>query len=244
MHTQFSKLCQETTLYKAWNYVKSKGSAGGIDGVTIETFNKDKIRQIKIIQEELKNGTWKPQPYLQIAIPKRKDPSENRILGMAVVKDKIIQQAIRQVIEPRFERIFLSNSYAYRPGKGALKTIRYIVKQCDNNEYHYALRLDIDNFFDEIDHDILKKRLTAIGIEDEIIRLVKLMESIGTRMNYSVFECMLAEIQYKNMCKRLTKLVIKKEDWINIYPLCTECYARIEYIPPIKKKEPIKIAIV
>ena len=167
------------TLYKAWNYVKSKGSAGGIDGMTIETFNKDKIHQIKQIQEELKNGTWKPQPYLLITIPKSKDPSEKRILGMAVVKDKIIQQAIRQIIEPRFERIFLSNSYAYRPGKGALKTIRYVVKQCGNNEYQYALRLDIDNFFDEIDHDILRKRLTAIGIEDEIIRLVMLCVKMG-----------------------------------------------------------------
>lgn len=179
MQSQFSKLCQEATLYKAWNYVKSKGSAGGIDGVTIEEFNKEKIHQIKQIQEELRNGTWKPQPYLQIAIPKRKDPSEKRILGMAVVKDKIIQQAIRQIIEPRFERIFLSNSYAYRPGKGALKTIRYIIKQCGNRDYQFALRLDIDNFFDEIDHDILRKRLTAIGIEDEIIRLIMLSVKMG-----------------------------------------------------------------
>lgn len=107
----------------------------------------------------MKAGTWKPQPYLQIEIPKRKDPSEKRTLGMAVVKDKIVQQAIRQIIEPRFERMFLSNSYAYRPGKGALKTIRYIVKQCGNKEYQYALRLDVDNFFDEIDHTILQNRL-------------------------------------------------------------------------------------
>ena len=73
MYTQFAKLCQEATLYKAWNEVKSKGSAGGIDGVSIEEFNKDKIHQIRIIQEELKKGTWKPLPYLQIEIPKRKD---------------------------------------------------------------------------------------------------------------------------------------------------------------------------
>lgn len=179
MYTQFAKLCQEATLYKAWNEVKSKGSAGGIDGVSIDEFNKDKIHQIRIIQEELKKGTWKPQPYLQIEIPKRKDPSEKRILGMAVVKDKIVQQAIRQIIEPRFERLFLPNSYAYRPGRSALKTIRYIVKQCGNNEYQYALRLDVDNFFDEIDHTILQNRLTATGIEDELIRLIMLSVKMG-----------------------------------------------------------------
>ena len=114
MHNQFTTLCQEATLYKAWKDVKSKGSAGGIDGITIEGFDKVKVHQIKQIQEELKNGTWKPQPYLQIAIPKNKNPKEKRVLGMAAIKDKIVQQAIRLIIEPRFERLFLPNSYAYR----------------------------------------------------------------------------------------------------------------------------------
>ena len=70
------------------------------------------------------------------------------------------------------------------------------------------------------------------------------IESLGTRMNFSVFECMLTDIQYTSMCKHLAKIVVRREDWVNIYPLCTECYARIEYIPPVKKKEPVKIAVV
>ena len=78
MFTQFSYLCRETTLYKAWNYVKSKGSAGGIDGVSIDEFNKGKFRQIKQIQEELKSGTWKPQPYLEIEVAKTKNLDEIR----------------------------------------------------------------------------------------------------------------------------------------------------------------------
>ena len=75
-------------------------------------------------------------------------------------------------------------------------------------------------------------------------KVVKVLEAIGTRMNFSVFECLLTDIQYRNMCKQLEKIVIRREDWVNIYPLCTECYARIEYIPPIKKKEPAKIAVI
>ena len=151
MPTQFNTLCQEATLYDAWHTVKSKGSAGGIDGVTIQEFNQDKIKQIKLLQEELQSGTWKPQPYLQISIPKTKDPNETRTLGMAVVRDKIVQQAIRKIIEPRFEKLFLPNSFAYRPGKGALKTIKYIVKQCGTKDYLYALRLDVDNYFEGTD---------------------------------------------------------------------------------------------
>ena len=179
MFSQFKYLCREATLYHAWNYVKSKGSAGGIDGVSIEEFNKGKYKQIHQIQEELKNGSWKPQPYLQISIPKSKDPKEKRILGMAAVKDKVIQQAIRLTIEPRLERIFLTNSYAYRPGKSALKAIRNIVRLCGNTDFQYALKLDVDNFFDEIDHSILQKRLVAIGIEDEIVRLIMLSVKMG-----------------------------------------------------------------
>ena len=75
-------------------------------------------------------------------------------------------------------------------------------------------------------------------------QVVKIMEAIGTRMNYSVFECMLTDVQYNQMCTKLKKIVVRKEDWINIYPLCRECYARIQYIPDIKTKIPIKIAVV
>lgn len=51
-------------------------------------------------------------------------------------------------------------------------------------------------------------------------------------------------VSIHSMCKRLAKIVVRREDWVNIYPICTECYARIEYIPPVKKKEPVKIAVV
>ena len=179
MPIQFQTLCLESTLNAAWNTVKSKGSAGGIDGVTIEEFTKDKVNQLTELREQLLTQTWKPQPYLQFAVPKRKDPNEKRTLGMAVVRDKIVQQAIRKIIEPRFERLFLPNSYAYRPGKGALKTIKFLVKQCGNKDLKYALRLDVDNFFDEIDHSILQQRLTAIGVEAELIRLIMLSIKIG-----------------------------------------------------------------
>ena len=62
-------------------------------------------------------------------------------------------------------------------------------------------------------------------------KVVKLLESIGHRMNYSVFECMLTDIQYRNMRERLARVALPKDDKINIYPLCAECYARIHYLP-------------
>lgn len=169
MPTQFTTLCQETTLYNAWNIVKEKGAAGGIDGVTIQEFEKDKRRQISKLVEELTNKAWKPFPYLEIEIAKDKTPEEKRKLGMTAIRDKIVQLAIKSIIEPRYDRIFVGNSYGYRPGKGATKAIRRVLQECKNKKYKYVLRLDIDNFFDTIDHFLLRRRLVATGTEEEIV---------------------------------------------------------------------------
>ncbi len=75
-------------------------------------------------------------------------------------------------------------------------------------------------------------------------KVVKIMESIGTRMNLSVFECMLTEKQYQTMVNHLEKIVVPGEDRINIYPLCTECFARIQYIPGFKLKPSPKITVI
>lgn len=179
MPTQFNALCQIPRLHLAWNTVKAKGSVGGIDGISIDAFEKDKRRQIPKLAEELKTGTWKPQPYLEIEVAKTKNPEEMRKLGMTAIRDKIVQHAIKSIIEPRYEKIFYGNSYGYRPGKGATKAIRRVLQECNNKKIKYVLRLDIDNFFDSIDHDILRNRLIATGTEPELVRLIMLCLQMG-----------------------------------------------------------------
>lgn len=75
-------------------------------------------------------------------------------------------------------------------------------------------------------------------------RVVKLLESVGTRMNYSVFECMLTDVQFRKMIDGLAKNVVRGADWVNVYPICVECYSHIRYIPDTKQKEPVKIVVV
>lgn len=107
MSSQFATLCQETTLYNAWNIVKEKGAMGGIDGVTIQEFERDKRRLISRIVEELTNKTWKPYPYLEIEITKDKSQDEKRKIGMTAIRNKIVQLAIKGIIEPRYNRLFV-----------------------------------------------------------------------------------------------------------------------------------------
>ena len=179
MPAQLNALCQIPRLHLAWNTVKAKGSVGGIDGISIDAFEKDKRRQIPKLAEELKTGTWKPQPYLEIEVAKTKNPEEMRKLGMTAIRDKIVQHAIKSIIEPRYERMFYGNSYGYRPGKGATKAIRRVLQECNNKKMKFVLRLDIDNFFDTIDHEILRNRLIATGTEPELVRLIMLCLQMG-----------------------------------------------------------------
>jgi len=146
---------------------------------TIIEFEHDKRKEIPKLAEELKAGTWKPQPYMEIEVAKTKNPDEIRKLGMTAIRDKIVQHAIKSIIEPRYEKIFLGNSYGYRSGKGATKAIRRVLAECHKPQYKFVLRLDIDNFFDTIDHEILQKRLIATGTEAEIVRLIMLCVQMG-----------------------------------------------------------------
>ncbi len=179
MAKQIDILCSETTLYNAWNIVREKGAAGGIDGISIHEFEKNKRKQIAKLADELTNKTWKPYPYLEIEIAKDKSPEEKRKLGMSAIRDKIVQLAIKSIIEPRYDRIFVGNSYGYRPGKGATKAIRRVLQECKNKKYKYVLRLDIDNFFDSIDHFLLRRRLVGTGTEEEIVRFIMLCMQMG-----------------------------------------------------------------
>lgn len=173
----FEILCQNNNLLNAWKIIKQKGSSGGIDGISISLFEDKLDVYIKNLQQELIEKRWQPQPYLKISIPKKQN--ERRILGLLCIKDKIVQQAIKQIVESKFEKIFVGNSYGYRYGKGHTKAVRFARFCCQNKMYPYVLRLDIDNYFDTIDHEILFKRVYPLINDDEIFRLIQLCVKMG-----------------------------------------------------------------
>ena len=177
MATLFDILCSTDTLLCAWKVVKAKKSAGGIDGVSIFTFDENLEKNITSLAEELKSKQWSPEPYLRIEIPKKEN--EKRKLGLLSVKDKIVQQAIKLLIEPRFEKIFISNSYGYRQGRGATKAIRRTISEFRKLKTGWVARLDIDNYFDTINHDILFSRLKSFLQDEEIVRLIELCTKMG-----------------------------------------------------------------
>lgn len=177
MGVLFDKLCQSSTLLAAWKIVKQKGSAGGVDGFSVQEFDENIGRYLNEIQQSLKAGTWKPEPYLRISIPKNEN--EKRRLGLLCIKDKVVQQGIKVLIEPRFEKVFVKNSFGYRPAKGHTRAIKYARFCCQNKRYPFILRLDIDNYFDTINHEILFRRIRPLIADDEVQRLTELCVKMG-----------------------------------------------------------------
>lgn len=177
MEVLLAKLCRIETLLEAWKIVKQKNAAGGIDGFTVARFDEQLDRYLNEIQSKLKDGTWNPRPYLQVVI--KKNDTEKRKLGLLSIQDKIVQQAIMMLIEPKLEKLFVSNSYGYRPGKGHTRAIKRAIDECKKKKSNWILRLDIDNYFDTINHDILFNRLRPLVGDDEVMRLIELSVKMG-----------------------------------------------------------------
>ena len=116
------KVYRPATLQAAWEQVKANRGAAGIDGQSIEAFSADAGRYLDELAEDLEEGQYQPQAVRRVDIPKA--GGKTRPLGIPTVKDRIVQTAVKRVIEPIFEREFLPTSYGFRPGRGCKDALR------------------------------------------------------------------------------------------------------------------------
>jgi group II intron reverse transcriptase/maturase/CRISPR-associated endonuclease Cas1 len=168
------------TLTAAWERVRSKAAAGGIDNVTVQQFNEDAQSALEELSRDLLEQRYVPEPLKEIHIPKDESRAERRLLGLLTVRDKIAQEAARLVIEPRLEGLFLDCSYGYRPGKGSHKAIARVTHYITNMKRHWAAIADIDDFFGTIDHERLIDRLRPVLDDEALLRLVALWLKMGS----------------------------------------------------------------
>lgn len=164
-----ARVLDRANLQRAWKRVKANRGAPGMDGVRIEDWPAHAIEHWEAIRRQLEAGSYCPQPVRRVMIPKRS--GGERPLGIPTVTDRVIQQAIAQVLTPIFDPGFSASSHGFRPGRsahGALKEIQGHLKA----GYRIAVDLDLAKFFDNVQHDILMARVARKVRDKRLLSLI------------------------------------------------------------------------
>ena len=165
-----------------------KGSRGGLDGVQPRDLEKDIDKTLSRLVLDLRANRYVPVPYAKGAMPKFNEENEWRKLSLPAVVDKIVQQAFKDTVGPVFEKEFLDCSYAYRAGKGPIKAVKRVEHILGSRPVAWVVTMDIDNFFDTLDHDLLISEITRRINEPEILNLVSLWLHAGVVSNRGAWE--------------------------------------------------------
>lgn len=164
-----NEVLQRENLLKALKRVKDNKGSPGVDGMTVEALTGYLKVEWPRIREELLKSVYTPQPVLRVDIPK--PGGGDRMLGIPSVLDRLIGQAVLQVLSPVFEVGFSEFSYGFRPGRSAHDAVRQ-AKEYIRSGYRWVVDIDLEKFFDQVNHDILMS-LIARKIDDK--RLLKLI---------------------------------------------------------------------
>jgi len=165
------EVCARKNLMRAYRRVVRNGGAAGIDGMSVEALMPYCHEHWPRIREELLSGTYEPQPVRRVEIPKP-DGKGVRVLGIPTVLDRLIQQALLQVLSPIFDPTFSEDSYGFRPGRSAQDGVSRARAHMAAG-YRWVVDLDIEKFFDRVNHDILMSRVARRVKDKRVLRLIR-----------------------------------------------------------------------
>jgi RNA-directed DNA polymerase len=164
------KVIRPTTLQAAWIKVASNGGAAGVDRQGIERFSARSEQYLSELAQTLKDGSYRPQAVRRVEIPK--GDGKTRPLGIPTVKDRIVQTALKLVLEPIFEAQFRDGSYGFRPGRGCKDALREVDKLIKEG-YPYVVDADLQSYFDSIPHQRLMQRVEEPISDGRVLELIE-----------------------------------------------------------------------
>jgi RNA-directed DNA polymerase len=164
------KVWSDRNLWCAWCEVAANEGSAGVDHETIAMFEKDPELRVKVLSEQLRAGTYRPQAVRRVYIPKA--GGGERPLGIPAVRDRVVQAALRHVLEPIFERDFARHSYGFRPGKGCKDALRR-VDELLKAGYTHVVDADLKGYFDSIPHRQLIERVREKVADGQVLNLVE-----------------------------------------------------------------------
>ena len=167
----YERICSIDELSAAFKAVKRNRGAPGIDGVTVKDFGERLFVELGQLQKELKSWSYEPKPVRLVEIPKPDGGA--RRLGIPCVRDRVVQAAIKAVLEPIFEPLFSTNSYGFRPNRNQWQAIHAAQRIVQSGKEH-IVDIDLEKFFDRVQHDRLIHRLGEQIDDKRVLRLIGL----------------------------------------------------------------------
>jgi RNA-directed DNA polymerase len=170
------EVCDRENLQSAWKRVRRNQGSPGVDGMTIDDAKGYLREHWPSIRSQLLDGIYQPQPVKRVEIPK--PDGGVRKLGVPCVVDRLIQQALLQVLQERWDPTFSEHSYGFRPGRSAHQAVaqaqRYVAEG-----YDYVVDIDLERFFDRVNHDCLMARVAARISDKRVLKLIRAFLSAG-----------------------------------------------------------------
>lgn len=181
----WEQVWERQNLYAALERVERNGGAPGIDGMTVEELRPYLRERWLEIREALDRETYKPSPVRRVEIPK--PDGGVRQLGIPTVKDRFLQQAIAQALTPLFEPLFSASSYGFRPGRSAHQAIEQ-AQEYIREGYEWTVDLDLEKFFDRVNHDMLMARVARVVKDKRVLKLIRAYLNSGVMVNGVVMD--------------------------------------------------------
>ena len=169
----YDKVCRQDILQEAWRRVKSNKGAAGVDHVDIEVIRDyGEDRFLCELEQELRSRGYRAALVRRVHIPKPGQPGKTRPLGIPTVKDRVVQMAVKLVIEPLFEAGFMPCSFGFRPKKTPRMALSAIV-QSVNDGCSFVVDVDLKSYFDTISHELLLELVERRVGDVQILRLIR-----------------------------------------------------------------------
>lgn len=174
------EVCERENLRDALHRVRSNKGSPGVDGMTVEALAEHLKKHWPTLRTQLLEGTYQPKPVKRVEIPK--PDGGTRKLGIPTVQDRFVQQALMQVLQRRWDRTFSEHSFGFRPKRSAHQAVaraqEYIAEGCD-----WVVDLDLEKFFDRVNHDILMGRVAKRVSDKRVLRLIRAFLNAGVMEN-------------------------------------------------------------
>ena len=170
------EVCERENCKQALARVKANKGSAGVDGMTVQQLPEHLKQQWPVIREQLLSGTYKPQPVKRVEIPK--PDGGIRKLGIPTVLDRLIQQAVMQVLQRRWDRTFSEHSYGFRPGRSAHQAVEQAQKYIAEG-YRWVVDLDLEKFFDRVNHDRLMAKIAERVGDKRMLKLIRAFLTAG-----------------------------------------------------------------